>query len=1784
MKRILTILLAMAMALSCLPVAAFATVAEEENLTLAPAEVQNEEKPQTRLGGSWDSTISWSIEGSMLTLTGSGPMYLKPLAYTHPWDAYADSITAIEIGEGITTIHSGNFRKLEKVKSIKLPASMTSIGFGGLISLYWLETCSVAAGNPSFCAVDGVLFSKDMTILYSYPAGNSRTHYDIPEGVTTFVDGASFYECNNLQSLTFPKSFTTFEGDFYCCENLREITFKGHPPRFRENGSLFYGVTATVYYPADDPLWTADVMQDYGGDLTWVAGIPSGGDSGDTPTPPSEEEKPADYHNTLASLTEVDYAAFAQVAYENFNVGETVQQCLVRQSGNKWDNIWGNDNITYGELCEGIAQWKAAFIRQNGNTGFYAVAFQNDAGEVILAYRGSEDITKLLESSDAQHDWLDNDFPMIVFNKVVDNHQLSDAFAAYESVQNSLNPTGICLTGHSLGGGLGTVVAARYGCNANTVNAIPILDVLYCTYPDLMGENFAGVDTWQFTDHSNVQDVLAGMNEVYTAAFGFGAKLKPYIIYASGTTDIIASHSIKSIISRSGDGLTVNKKVGSWRSSKALSNKLPFADRYLDIGVSGNDYFDKGLSLAEKRTAFGGSGSDKIYTSIWADTLLGGSDWDILDGGWGNDTYYYFKGDGCDTIYDIGGQDKLYLEGFSDSDLIEMYEDADSEYISILYNGSTIVNIYKKNREYSLATINSFKVYINGGRENNITEYFNKNRSGSRLLIACPVSIEVLDAEGNVVYILTDGEVGAYYTDYGNFYIYEEEEGGYGKVLDLAEGYTVRIVGEDTGTMAIDSRTVTDGALDEPKRFADVPVTEQFTATLEDTRDGQQILAADTDGDNIVDTKLGYDGKPVPVESVTLSQEYILLQPQQTAQLQAEVKPFELTQFLQWRIEEGGKEIIAVEPDGTVTGLRTGTAYVLAIIKNGDVSETVRCRVDVAKAHTDEDGQTSVIDGIQLSATKVTTQLFSTDYAGLEILLQLPQNYTQEETPARRNRKTGAAIEKAWFTDETVSNLFDLAVLDDRRVLVIPKDEAVDHPELVKEKYISTITVLVQGQEKVSESLTLTVKKSKPELKASVKSFNSFFAGQSQQINITGATPVSIDVNEEKGTLPAWLTLQDGVLTLTADAPREDVSKKIYIKVQTEEWRRPVALSVTVKNDYSSRKLKLSSTSVTMTALWENASGVSLKLKCKNKGDTLEKLKVTDITAPDGYSVETFNSQTGSFILKPKEGFVPGTVTLQVHFEDTQTTVPLSLTVTTSKVTLKVSSKTLTLNQQTGDSVSVKLTATPADHQIFQPEVRIVDADGVDKTKAGELETWYEDGRLYVSTTATTPKNAQYKLYVSADGSKEVAITVKTIAKKASVSFAAKGSIDLSFPEQTAKIVPTFKNYSGSIGKFTYTVAEKQGKKVEDVSQHFSVTTDGKNFYVDCLDETAVSTARTYAVKLTLKLDNEDPVENTVNLKVVRTSVKLKLSKTKLSLNKQMADAGTVAVTCTTKGYAFGEPVWELKDEKGKKSAEGQLDIGYADGVLTVAVNDQTAYGTTYKLILRANEHAPSVTLTVTIPSMKKSAVTANLKVSGKLDVIRDGSSVTVTLAYKNCINTAGREETLLIYSSADGYKDPVNHLFKITDNEDGSYTITRAKDAALDHGKKYKIKLVNGIDNANAEADIKVTMGSAKLTMQSQNTKLFAKDKLDRALIRFQTKDAALNEVARVEIKESKYQKLFEVIKYGDGQFAIGYKDEAVNKSLIGETVTVKLNVFLDGNCSSKANATVSVKLTIVK
>ena len=900
------------------------------------------------------------------------------------------------------------------------------------------------------------------------------------------------------------------------------------------------------------------------------------------------------------------------------------------------------------------------------------------------------------------------------------------------------------------------------------------------------------------------------------------------------------------------------------------------------------------------------------------------------------------------------------------------------------------------------------------------------------------------------------------------------------------------------------------------------------------------------------------------VESVSLSRAYIAMNVDDTVALTAEVLPIQLASAVIWSVEEGGENVISID-NGTVTALGEGTAYVTASVTDGNVTLTDRCRIDVAEPIKLED--------IQLSTAKLTAELFSTDYAEFDVLLKLPQNYaaTAAATAATPENK-GVAITSAKFTDDTLAGLFDLVTLDDRTVAVVPNEKAVWNSDLVGKSYSSAVTVTVQGKEYTSEPLTLTVKKTLPKLKATVPAFNNFWSGQTQEITITGATVTGISCEN----LPDWLSLNGTELSLNENVPTKGGSAKLTLLVETEEWVVPVETTLAVKCSYKAPGLKLSASSIQLAGV--NSDGVKLQLLSKDKKLTLNDLGVDGISAPEGYSISNYNAEDGTFIIKAESGFQPGKISLEVGFSNTSETVAIPLTVKVVPVTLKLAPSSITLNSGTGDSAAVTVTATPADYRLTAPNIRILDAAKQDKTDSGELKLSYENGRLSISTTETTPDNAKYTLYISAEGGKEAALKISTTNAEPTLKLKANGNLDLSFPERKIGLVTTFKNHSGgNLKAIDYTVTESSGKTVLDEdSKAIQLTKDGADLFVQLKDTTGINIKNTYTLNLKLTLENGKELESSVKIPVKQTNISLKLSANKVTLNKAIDDKATVTVTCATKDYNFVEPALTLLDSKGN-DASGQLDVSWDNGKLTVATTEATPYGGSYKLQIADEKGGKAVTLAIAIPAEAKSTVTGTLKATGNLDVIRDGTALTVTPTWKNC-NDAERTEILTIRN---GSGEDVTANFSITE-EDGKYILTRGAD--LDHSQKYTATLTatfaNG-ETAVATGALKLKMGSAKLTLKADSMTMFANDKHSRVNVSFSSADSALNEVARVEL-DPKLANQFELFDYGNGQYAIGFKDGTVPAKLT--SANIALNVWLEGNETAKANASVKVKVSIIR
>lgn len=196
---------------------------------------------------------------------------------------------SLSLPASTTTIEGFALQGCKNLKQIVLPRSCTTVENFGIygcknlervvisaatscVSPINMELCpnlryiDVEGGNKSMISVDGILFSKDMSVLMKYPAAHAEASYSVPVSVKTISDNAfssvrllesvaipngvkeigasAFSDCKGLHSLVIPNSVEAIGSmAFYGCSNLSSITLSQN---IKKLGSLVFGYDVSL--------------------------------------------------------------------------------------------------------------------------------------------------------------------------------------------------------------------------------------------------------------------------------------------------------------------------------------------------------------------------------------------------------------------------------------------------------------------------------------------------------------------------------------------------------------------------------------------------------------------------------------------------------------------------------------------------------------------------------------------------------------------------------------------------------------------------------------------------------------------------------------------------------------------------------------------------------------------------------------------------------------------------------------------------------------------------------------------------------------------------------------------------------------------------------------------------------------------------------------------------------------------------------------------------------------------------------------------------------------------------------------------------------------------------------------------------------------------------------------------------------------------------------------------------------------------------------------------------
>ena len=224
--------------------------------------------------GKCGDNAYWSIsKDGTLSITGFGAVYdyrEDGFNYDVPWKNYRDKIYNVSIADKITHIGAYSFAKLTNVESVKLPASVTSIGIeafmeSGLTTFELTENLSkiegalftdcknlrtITGSDNHYKVVDGILYSKDDTVLVEYLRDQiyktdpfepykELVSFDIPETVKTIANRA-FYKNKSLNRMMIPANVKKIESHALAqMEKLYFVDAKSEEPVDVNMNALF---------------------------------------------------------------------------------------------------------------------------------------------------------------------------------------------------------------------------------------------------------------------------------------------------------------------------------------------------------------------------------------------------------------------------------------------------------------------------------------------------------------------------------------------------------------------------------------------------------------------------------------------------------------------------------------------------------------------------------------------------------------------------------------------------------------------------------------------------------------------------------------------------------------------------------------------------------------------------------------------------------------------------------------------------------------------------------------------------------------------------------------------------------------------------------------------------------------------------------------------------------------------------------------------------------------------------------------------------------------------------------------------------------------------------------------------------------------------------------------------------------------------------------------------------------------------------------------------------------
>ena len=304
--------------------------------------------------GSCGDNLSWSFDGSTLTISGSGPMDNFSEESPAPWYSFKEQILKVSFPDGLTRIGSWAFVDCTSLSAVHVPGSVQTIGEYAFRRCDGITILNLNEGLRTIdeCAFEQCSALADLRLPNTLINLNNHAFYmcdglryvTIPGAVRTIGSGVFCY-CSNLIRVDINANVTMPGWSFYGCDQLEIVTMQGESvdPESLKTVTLPQGIPGYDASDEEDPSDTETDSTETPETSQPVSPAPSTGfASSETVTTGSSGEKIVE--NTTVTKTDNSTTISSTTTTHGQIINATTEITATVQNDQGWQDVLGKVN------------------------------------------------------------------------------------------------------------------------------------------------------------------------------------------------------------------------------------------------------------------------------------------------------------------------------------------------------------------------------------------------------------------------------------------------------------------------------------------------------------------------------------------------------------------------------------------------------------------------------------------------------------------------------------------------------------------------------------------------------------------------------------------------------------------------------------------------------------------------------------------------------------------------------------------------------------------------------------------------------------------------------------------------------------------------------------------------------------------------------------------------------------------------------------------------------------------------------------------------------------------------------------------------------------------------------------------------------------------------------------------------------------------------------------------------------------------------------------------------